>query len=226
LSSKSPTGSEMVVFDVDDTLYLERDYVASGFDALEPIVQAKLGVAGFSSTAWKLFVGGDRGDIFDKALTILGVPYTTALVGDLVTAYRTHEPDIELLSDARSGLAGLRASGRSIGVLTDGPESSQRAKVEALGLHTLVDRIVLTGAYGPGFSKPHPRGFLDLVDRRPCGKFAYIADNPRKDFSTPRRLGWRTVRVLRPGGLHHGVPHGPDVDDVVTDLNTIHELLT
>jgi putative hydrolase of the HAD superfamily len=226
LSGNSAPESEMIVFDLDDTLYLERDYVASGFAALEPIVQTTFGVAGFSSTAWELFLGGQRGDIFDKALAALGVHHDAALVAELVGAYRTHEPAIELLADAHAVLARLRDSGRSLGVLTDGPESSQRAKVKALGLDALTDRVIITDAYGTGFGKPHPRGFLEFVSAHRCDRFTYVADNPRKDFSAPHDLGWRTIRVRRDGGLHQHVAHGPDVDDVVPDLSDTFALLT
>ena len=34
---------------------------------------------------------------------------------------------------------------------------------------------------------------------------AYVADNPEKDFVAPRRMGWRTVQINRPGRLHEGV---------------------
>jgi putative hydrolase of the HAD superfamily len=37
-----------VVFDVDDTLYLERDYVRSGFDSVGAWLQRDSGVVGFS----------------------------------------------------------------------------------------------------------------------------------------------------------------------------------
>jgi putative hydrolase of the HAD superfamily len=30
----------------------------------------------------------------------------------------------------------------------------------------------------------------------------YIADNPIKDFISPNRLGWRTIRIRRSGGIH------------------------
>ena len=32
---------------------------------------------------------------------------------------------------------------------------------------------------------------------------AYVADNPLKDFVTPRARGWWTVQVERPERVHH-----------------------
>ena len=210
-----------VVFDVDDTLYLERDYVASGFRAVEPIVRRRFGVDGLAAVAWRLFLDGCRGTTFDRALAELGVAVTGADIADLVTAYREHEPDITLLPDGRAALETLRARGTPIAVLTDGPQASQWAKVRALGLDRIAEVVVLTDRYGPGFGKPHDRGFREIMARLGSPGYVYVADNPAKDFVAPRELGWRTVRVRRPGGLHESSDHGADVDEVVTDLGRL-----
>ena len=57
---------------------------------------------------------------------------------------------------------------------------------------------------GRAFWKPHRHGF-ELIQRRfalPPEAFVYVADNPAKDFVAPRALGWRTVQVVRPEGVH------------------------
>jgi FMN phosphatase YigB (HAD superfamily) len=52
-----------------------------------------------------------------------------------------------------------------------------------------------------------------------------VADNPAKDFAAPASLGWRAVRVVRPGGLHALAPSGADVERELSDLTTLPELL-
>jgi putative hydrolase of the HAD superfamily len=82
---------------------------------------------------------------------------------------------------------------------------------------------VLTEELGAGYGKPHPRAF-EVVEARVGTRGAdnvYLADNPRKDFGGPRALGWRTVRVRRPGSLHVDVPSGADVDVEVPDLSDL-----
>src|SRR5687767_11665642 len=86
-----------VVFDIDDTLYLERDYVRSGFRAVGEWARARLGISDFAERSWRLFEAGVRGSIFDDALTESGVQPDHALVRALVDVYRTHEPAIEML---------------------------------------------------------------------------------------------------------------------------------
>ena len=215
----SPTGRRLVVLDIDDTLYLERDYVRSGFSAVGAWARDELGVDDLGDRAWAAFEAGTRRTIFDEALAGAGVEPGDDLVPRLVQVYRSHAPTIELLADARAWLDGL-APHVALAVVTDGPLASQQAKAEALVLSRWADLIVFTETLGPGRGKPHPAAFehLERELRLQGERCAYVADNPAKDFVAPRRLGWRTVRVRRPGGLHADVPSGEDVDVEITSL--------
>jgi putative hydrolase of the HAD superfamily len=200
----------VVVLDIDDTLYLERDYVRSGFDVVGRLVSERLGVDGLADTLWAGFLDGVRGDAFDKALELHGLHVDAALVAELVHAYRSHRPCIRLLPDAVRLLD--RLDGRRVGAITDGPVDSQRAKVDALGLTARLDPLVVTGELGPGRGKPHPAAFevVERVTGATGAELVYVADNPAKDFITPLQRGWRAVRVRRPGSLHEpvGTPDG------------------
>lgn len=211
-----------VVFDVDDTLYLERDYVRSGFAAVGAEVRARWTVADFAERAWRLFEEGARGDVFDRVLRACGVACSTDDVAALVACYREHRPEIRLLDDARACLERLAPRLR-LAALTDGPVASQRAKVLALGLDRWLAPIVVTGELGPGLGKPHPEGFRRIEAATGEGGSAclYVADNPAKDFAGPRALGWRTVRIRRPGGLHADRPSGDDVDREIASLEEL-----
>ncbi len=221
-----PIAPRCVVFDVDDTLYLEREYVRSGFDAVGAWAAGELGVAGVGDAAWEHFLAGGRGDAFDAALRRVGMEPTSATVAAMVECYRNHRPVIAMLPDAVTLVDRLR--GRvALAAVTDGPLASQRAKVEALGVADWAGVVVFTEEFGPGFAKPHPRAF-ELIEARFGTRGAdnvYLADNPAKDFSAPRALGWRTVRVRRPASLHAGVVSTGDVDREVPDLVDAAELL-
>src|SRR5687767_769940 len=90
----------VLVFDLDDTLYPECDYVRSGFAAVDRWLREHRGVTGFSEIANAHFRGGRRGNIFDLSLEELGLPRDPALVSRLVTVYREHKPSIRLHEDA------------------------------------------------------------------------------------------------------------------------------
>jgi len=215
-------GRRLVVLDIDDTLYLERDYVRSGFAAVDAWASDELGVEGLGERAWAAFEAGTRRTIFDEALAGAGVEATPDLVPRLVEVYRSHAPTIEMLTDARAWLDGL-ARHVALAVVTDGPLASQQAKAEALLLSRWADLMVFTETLGPGRGKPHPAAFEQL--EREVGlrgdRCAYVADNPAKDFVAPHRLGWRTVRVRRPGGLHAEAPSGDDVDAEIASMDDL-----
>jgi putative hydrolase of the HAD superfamily len=221
------------VFDVDDTLYLERDYVRTGFVAVDRLLRSRFGVVGFLdaalalSPAWNTSATTRRGSVIDQALHAVGVSTTPGLIVELVATYRTHRPDIALLADARSALDRTRAEAVAVAVVTDGPLWSQRAKCAALGLAAWAEPIVLTAEWCPDDPKPStvPFSHVERVRGVRPEDCVYVADNPDKDFEGPSRLGWTTIRVRRPHSLHGTTASGPDVDAEVTSLRELWQVV-
>ncbi|HMG43743.1 MAG TPA: HAD family hydrolase [Acidimicrobiales bacterium] len=217
---------DAIVLDIDDTLYLERDYVRSGFEAVGRWAQRDLGIDDFGARAWAAFESGARNTIFDDVLAECGMRNDDAMVTELVARYRTHAPSIALAADAREGLD--RWQGMvALAAITDGHLSSQQAKARALGLEAWTSTMVFTASLGPGKGKPDPGSFEQVqgelgVDGKSC---VYVADNPAKDFAGPRSLGWRTVRVRRRLSLHAEVDSGDDVDHEITTLHQLDAVL-
>lgn len=213
---------EAIVVDIDDTLYLERDYVRSGFDAVGRWARHELGIDDLGSRAWASFEAGTRGRIFDEVLTTCGRRPDDAVVTEMVARYRTHAPTIALADDARAALERWCGS-VALAAVTDGALSSQQAKVRALALERWVPLVVFTAALGQGKGKPHPWAFELIQDQLGVDgpRCAYVADNPAKDFVAPKQLGWRTVRVRRRWSLHANVPRGADVDHEITSLDLL-----
>lgn len=194
-----------VVFDLDDTLYLERDYARSGFHAVGEWCSEWLGLKGVQECAQMLFDEGRRGNIFDVVLERLGAVPDPSTVARMVRRYREHVPDIKLLPDVVECLTRLEEAGTVyLSLLTDGNPVSQRSKINALGLRDRFNTTVITGEWGIEYFKPHLRGYQYIESKSVgCqGRFVYIADNPSKDFFAPQILGWNAIRVRRPGGLH------------------------
>jgi putative hydrolase of the HAD superfamily len=221
-----------VVFDMDDTLYLEREYVRSGFARVAAHVAERGGRQREELFAhlWGGFEAGVRGSAFDELLARFGLEPEKVPVGELVSLYREHAPSIELAPQTLDLLHTLRAEGLQLGVITDGPVECQGAKARALGVRGLCDPVVLTGEWGREYWKPHPRAFehVQACWELPPEALVYVADNPEKDFLAPRRLGWRTVRLRMAGQLRAGVEapseaHAPEVE--IEDLRELHSVL-
>jgi len=197
----------LVVFDLDDTLYLEADFVESGFRAVDEHLRTA-GTTGFHPIAWKLFQSGARGTIFDQTLAQLGHPATPTLVRELVDVYRSHAGQLRLTEDSAICLSAIEGHA-DLGLITDGPSVAQWNKLRMLGLLDTFGGIVVTDDLGPGAGKPSPVAFRKLQGDRSGAACVYIGDNPRKDFQAPKELGWRTIRIRRPRGLYSGQPDDP-----------------
>lgn len=201
--------AERIVFDLDDTLYLERDFAFSGYRAAGDWLEARGAVppglgTRFAGACRELFARGERRAIFDRAAQELGLD--PELVPDLIELYRSHMPRIGLCPDAVRYLTGHRG----FALISDGVEQTQRNKIAALGLQAHFDLVLPTGQWGTGYGKPHPRAY-ELVAAASGGRTCvYVADNAAKDFLAPNRMGWITVQILRPGRVHEGSPPTPD----------------
>ena len=222
---------QLVAFDLDDTLYPEREFVHSGFAAVAQHL-ADLGVIdaeSFFTTAISLFVAGARGNIFDLALARLAVVFPAARVGELVRVYREHQPQIRPFAGSPQLLQLLKETGVILALISDGPCPTQPNKLRALGLEACFDHLVFTGAQGEDWGKPSPRAFLEVMRGSgvPAAACVYVADNPKKDFVAPNRLGWHTIRVREPIGLYYSEnpPPGGEPQEIVESFTVLRDRL-
>jgi putative hydrolase of the HAD superfamily len=200
----------VLIFDLDDTLYLEITYVQSGFAAVAEALERRHGWDAAESIGLmnKVLHTQGRGSVFDALLASRGM-LTRSAVRYCVTLYRHHEPLIALAPEAEAFLS--RWPGRPY-LVTDGHKVMQAKKVEALGIRSRFERVYITHRYGVRHAKPSPYCF-DLIRRAEhCdwSDLVYVGDNPAKDFVSLNALGGTTVRVLT--GEHCGVTAKPEHD--------------
>jgi len=213
-----------VAFDLDDTLYLERDFVRSGYGAVARTVAERIQVPRETifRLMWDRFVTGNR-DAFDTLLSAYSDAKRHFTVEQLIQIYRNHRPALRLPEESRRLLLWLRRKGFLIGIVSDGYLETQRAKITALGLDSLVDLIVLTDEWGRECWKPHWRGYETVAKAfgLPNRALCYVGDNPAKDFRAPRALGWYTIRVRRSGQVHCSVEPASVEDSPHVTVNSV-----
>ena len=192
-----------IVFDMDDTLYKESDYLKSGFKLLDKWVIENYKISGFYDTANNLFNSGENKLIFNKALEKLHINYDEKTIMDMLNIYRSHEPEIQLLNEADWVINNL-INTIKIGLISDGYLISQKKKVEALKLNQKFHSIVLSDEYGRENWKPSSTPYENTCKNLNCGPYecVYIGDNSKKDFITAKKLGWTTVHIKRPNGIY------------------------
>ncbi|WP_327460392.1 HAD family hydrolase [Sphingomonas sp.] len=195
----------ILIFDLDDTLYVERTYVQSGFRAVAAWGERRFGwpaEQSYGSMLETLDREG-RGAVFDEWLAAHGRRSAT-LVAEAVRTYRQHEPDIQLAPEAAELLRRYRRW--PLYLVTDGHKLVQLRKVQALAIEPLFRKVFITHRYGIANAKPSTLCFERIRSRERCDwrDMVYIGDNPAKDFVNLRPLGMRTVRVLT--GEHKNRP--------------------
>lgn len=200
------------VFDLDDTLILEEDYLKSGFLHVDKFLRENHSITGFYEKSMALHDSGFKGYVINETLKQLRVSNEEEMLIIAYHEYRNHFPQIELQEDARQLLSHLRARRIPTGVISDGPLNSQLNKVRAADIERWVDKVILTDRYGRDFWKPHPRAYMEMEEyfAKAPQSFVYIADNPLKDFITPKQRGWFTVQIRRKGGLYGTSEIPPD----------------
>ncbi len=194
---------KLVVFDLDDTLYREMDFVLGGLKAVAKHLSQHDDDAIYQKMV--TMRKGGRRDIFQQILSERNMPSSRRNIDRLIDIYRTSDRELRLFDDAKRALIRFRRDGFSLAILTDGFLEAQQAKVKMLSLGEMVDKIIYTDSLGREHWKPSPRGFEILMEHfRAAGEESiYIADNDEKDFLAPNNLDWLSVKIERPDGVHH-----------------------
>jgi len=199
-----------VIFDLDDTLYNEIEYCKGGFAAVAEFM-ANLPDAPpaerIFGALWEQFTAGNRTKTFNAALDELDMSYDDKLIGKLVNVYRNHIPAIKLPADSQDVLLELSTK-YTLALLTDGFLPGQQLKVRSLGIEKYFKCIVYSEQLGREFWKPSPVGFekiMRILKTKP-ENMVYIADNEKKDFIAPNKLGFFTVQLIRPARIHTSIP--------------------
>jgi putative hydrolase of the HAD superfamily len=194
---------QVLVLDLDDTLYLEHTYVESGLRTVGAWIERQLGHQRLAPAMLDLFRSGVRGRIFDHALEQAGIVPEAHLIARMLQVYRQHRPDIALADDAVR-LLERRPRNVAIAIITDGYLSAQRRKLRALNLQSRgVSLAICTDRWGRTFWKPSRRAFehVQAFFGLDASVMTYVGDNPAKDFVAPRALGWNTTQIVRPKRL-------------------------
>jgi len=185
-----------VAFDLDDTLAVTRR-------DRETLLRAAAEAAGVP-------LSFDREDYLAAHREHSGSetrrPVFEALLSDpdeaaaLTRAY--NEAILEAIEpvDGAGSLLERLAARRRLGLLTDGPERTQRDKLRRLGWTDAFDAVVVTG--GIDAPKPAPGSFVALADALdvPPESVVYVGDDPDRDVDGAATAGMVPVQVTYDDG--------------------------
>lgn len=186
-----------VVFDLDDTLYSEKNYVRSGY---RKIAQNYPDIENAEEKLWSSFLKGEKAidKVFDEA------SLDEKEKKNALNIYREHMPVIELYTGVSEMLSRIKNKGKKIGIITDGRPDGQKNKITALKLD--VDEVIITDELGGiQYRKPNKKAF-ELIQNKwkiAFNKMVYIGDNVTKDFIAPKELGMQVIYFKNVDGLYY-----------------------
>jgi putative hydrolase of the HAD superfamily len=183
------------VFDLDDTLYRERDFLKSAYyDICKEVLPE------YAMNLYNEIIGiHDSGGNAFKFL-VEKYPAKKISLEKLLYLYRNHHPNISLREGVLEMIQGIKRGQSKFGIITDGRIVTQRNKLEALGLSQLIDKLLISEEFGA--SKPDSALYESFMESENLKQFYYIGDNIHKDFITPKRLGWFCIGILDAENVH------------------------
>lgn len=182
--------SKIFVFDLDDTLYSERDFEKSGIEFVYNYLEIRNQNLEFflkNRSNWIEL-------IIENTTQKISIDF-------LLNLYRNHFPTINLYNDAKVFLDELVSRKIEFSLITDGRSITQRNKLKALGIESIFKKIIISEEIQS--EKPSEVNFCMVVDQKNHSNFVYIADNLKKDFYSPNKLGWTTICLLDRGQNIH-----------------------
>ena len=215
---------ECLIFDLDDTLCPERGFVLARLAAVARRLEEMYGPRiDFERELVACYEADLRSRVFDTVLERAGLEPDNQVIRDLVGLYRSLPVDLEPYPDVEAAL-GLWSRHLPLALITDGHGPTQRAKLACLGLASCFREVVFTHDLGPDGVKPSPMPFRLVQERIGFkGPAACVGDNPALDFPAPKRLGWTTVRIVRPGAKFAQAQADPSCtpDHVIRSLDAL-----
>jgi len=199
----------ILIFDLDDTLYKEIDFLKSAFREIASKIGSRIVVD-------NELILSEMIDNYYKGLNVFEIifdkyPINDFCKKDLILIYRNHIPQIGLKPNYRKLLTELKQKVFKTGLITDGRSIQQRNKLLALGLSEFFDDIIISEEFGS--EKPNIENFKYFVNKYGENvNYIYVGDNVKKDFIIPNQLGWNSICLLDNGTNIHKQDFKMEID--------------
>jgi putative hydrolase of the HAD superfamily len=176
------------VFDLDDTLYPEIDFLKSGYRIISEKILAVTGNDIYEEMIRRYKL---KENVFEWISSAYSHKDHNLTTSNLLKFYREHVPLIKLSIDTKQFLQALKEKNIPVGLITDGRYVTQMNKIKSLGLSAYFKDIIISEEFGS--EKPDERNYLYFQNKYPTKSFYFIGDNTIKDFFIPLKLGWVTI---------------------------------
>lgn len=216
---------KLIIFDLDDTLYNEAEYVLSGFNVAAEYLGNKYSLSNkdIYDDLIEIFNKKGRGQVFDLVLEKYDID--KGEVENLVKLYREHDLDIGLLPGAEELLIRLKQGNVKLILMTDTRWQVQERKVKALNVEKYFDKIFYTDKYNTNKSDVELLSkLLDIYKLEP-NESALVGDDPDHDFIGAKQIGIKTYRIKQLRLKNVTSTKTYEADIVVNSIQELQKLL-
>jgi putative hydrolase of the HAD superfamily len=217
---------EAILFDLDDTLYNEVDFVRSGFKGVAKYLSKKNNCS--QNLVYQELISNFKRGIRKNNFNVLLEKFNGDQedLKNLIEIYRFHMPKISLCNDSKDTLSYLK-NYYKLGLITDGHIATQQHKIDALRVNSFFDCIIINDIT-KGVDKSAEEPFIQLIKSLNVSpnKTIFIGDNPQKDFIIPKKLGIFTIRIKRKQGIYANIPMINGTDFEITDLKKLKDIIS
>lgn len=213
-----------IIFDLDNTLYDVEQYFLGVFDEIAGYLSKEYHISGQATyknlvNLWKIKTSMYP-HLFDDLLNSLGLENE---LENVIKIFNDYDGKLKPYPSVIPTLKELKKRNYKLGIITDGHVERQKRKINSLGLGGFFGVIVFTKElYNP---KPSEIPFQEVINKlkiTPQQSF-YVGDNPLIDFEGAKKVGMKTVRVLR--GEFKNIPRNEHIDYEIEEFKELLEVV-
>jgi putative hydrolase of the HAD superfamily len=213
-----------IIFDLDNTLYNVEQYCFGAFEEIAECLSKKHDLS--KQESYKRVVKLWRGKtsmyshLFDELLDLLDLGNE---LENVIEIFNNYDGELKPYPDVIPTLRELKKRNCKLGMITDGNVERQKRKIRLLGLEGFFDAIVFTKELDN--PKPSEIPFQEAISelKTTPQKLFYVGDNPLIDFEGAKKVGMKTVRVLK--GEFKNIPKNGYIDYEVKGIKELLEVV-
>lgn len=212
---------QAIYFDLDGTLFDDRQYVRAGLLRAAEKLEARVGVNIADELLEAYFSRDIREKTFDTVLEEEGL--SLELVSTLVDAYHDNEATLVPFPEATKTLENLHKE-YQLGLITGG--TNGRQKLRRMNLEGYFEVVIVTS--DQNLTKRDAAPFEEALDTLDVSaeEAVFVGDRPTLDFLQPNQLGMHTVRVKTGQYKETAAPEYARPDITIDNLCELSSALT
>ncbi|MFJ5761500.1 HAD family hydrolase [Neobacillus sp. NPDC093182] len=197
-----------IFFDLDDTLHDHLFPFSKAFKDSFPALYQQMDVESlykkfrdFSDLLWKKYSNQEMTlEELRIARIVMALEYfqksiTNEQASDFQAQYELNLDNLQLFAKVPELINFLKAKGKLVGIITNGPVQHQFNKINSLGLTSYVSRDRIFISDEVGVAKPNKQIFHHVAQKvnMSPSEILYIGDSWPNDVAAPIEAGWQAI---------------------------------